>query len=84
MKALNKFIVSAKVKAVAAGKKVEEFLTKDSGDSQVVVALILIAVAVGLCLIFKSTAMSIMKNVADQVNGTVTTLVGNEALTTTP
>jgi hypothetical protein len=78
MNKLDKMILSAKTKAVVAGEKAVKALTKESGDSQVVVALILIAVAVGLCLIFKSTAKSIMTNVASQVNTAVTTLVKNE------
>jgi hypothetical protein len=80
MNKLDKFIVSAKVKAMQAEKKVTDFLTKESGDSQVVVALILIAVAVGLCLIFKKTAMDIMSNVKGQVTNAVTNLVSNETL----
>lgn len=36
--------------------------SKMSGDSQLVVALVLIAVAIGLCIIFRNTIGDVMNN----------------------
>jgi hypothetical protein len=80
MNALDRFVVSAKIKTIKAKENIKEFLTKEPGDSQVVVALLLIAVAIGLCLIFKNAAKTIMANVAGQVNTAVSNLVQNQVL----
>ena len=67
---------------VVMNQKVEKknFIEKVKGDSQLVVALVLIAVAVGLCIIFRNTLYNIMTNLFTTIgtqinalsNGTVT------------
>lgn len=62
------------------GVEKKNFIEKVKGDSQLVVALVLIAVAVGLCIIFRNTLYNIMTNLFTTIgtqinalsNGTVT------------
>lgn len=57
------------------GAKVKSAVTsKQRGDSQLVVALILIVVAVGLCFVFKDKVTGIIGNVATQVSTALDTL----------
>jgi hypothetical protein len=49
--------------------------TKEFGDSQLVVALVLIAVALGLCLMFRTEIKAIMSNLF----GTISTQINNLA-----
>ena len=59
---------------VVMNQKVEKknFIEKVKGDSQLVVALVLIAVAVGLCIIFRNTLYNIMTSlfgtIGNQIN----------------
>lgn len=57
MKKIDELFITAKVKAIKAKEK---FLSKENGDSQLVVALVLIAVAVGLCIIFRNKISEVM------------------------
>ena len=58
------------------GKKVQRILSKREGDSQIVVALVLIAVAVGLCIIFRKQINNIMIHlfeiIGNQINALTT------------
>lgn len=55
--------------------KMDSFLNKKrEGDSQLVVALVLIAVAVGLCIIFRNTIRNIMNDLLVKVTGTINNL----------
>lgn len=75
MNRLDKLAINAKVRAAAFKENIKENLTsKKMGDSQIVVALILIVVAVGLAIIFRSQVDHIIKNVADNVQKAVNTL----------
>ena len=51
-------------------------LTKKlAGDSQIVVALVLIAVAVFLCILFKNQIVLIMNNLFNQISGKIESLM---------
>ncbi len=54
---LDNLFINAKCKAAQAKAAMTE---KMSGDSQLVVALILVAVAVGLCIIFRQNIYKVM------------------------
>ena len=69
---LDRAVVGMKVRAFQAGNVLK---AKLQGDQTVVVAMILIAVAVGLCIIFRNYVNVIMENVANQVSNTVNCLV---------
>lgn len=68
---MNKVMASMMCKAGAVKQKITE---KMSGDSQVVVALILIVVALGLCIIFRNQVNTILQNIATRVSDTVNSL----------
>lgn len=73
MKRLDTLVIGAQVKA---GKAVEKLLTKkENGDSQVVVALVLVAVAVGLCVVFQDAIRGLLNNLINSVQGKVNNLV---------
>lgn len=75
MNRLDKLVINAKVRATAFKENIKENLTsKKMGDSQIVVALILIVVAVGLAIIFRTQVNHIIKNVADNVQNAINTL----------
>jgi hypothetical protein len=53
-------------------------LTKKlAGDSQIVVALVLIAVAVFLCILFKNQIVDIMNNLFNQISGKIESLMNS-------
>lgn len=58
----------------AIGGKSQKILSKHAGDSQIVVALVLIAVAVGLCIIFKAQIYNIMSNLFNIIGSTIDNL----------
>lgn len=68
MNRLDKLAINAKVRATAFK---ERLASKKMGDSQIVVALILIVVAVGLAIIFRNQINEIIKNVANYVQNAV-------------
>ena len=55
-------------------KKVEALTTKRPGDSQIVVALVLIAVAIGLCIIFRNSISNVMTNLFNQISSSIDNL----------
>ena len=71
MNRLDKLAINAKIKAAAFK---ESLTSKKMGDSQIVVALILIVVAVGLAIIFRNQINSIIQNVATYVQNSVNQL----------
>ena len=71
MNRLDKLAINAKIKAAAF---MESLKTKKMGDSQIVVALILIVVAVGLAIIFRNQINEIITSVAKYVQETVNNL----------
>jgi len=48
---------------------------KLAGDSQIVVALVLIAVAVFLCILFKNQIVMIMNNLFNQISSKIESLM---------
>lgn len=64
---MSKFMTNAKA-------KFNTVVSKLPGDSQVVVALILIVVAIGLCIIFRNEVNTIIQNVAGKVTDAVNNL----------
>lgn len=88
MDKMNRLAIMARTKAFMAKEAVKEALTeKKFGDSQVVVALVLIVVAVGLAIIFRNQINIIIANVSTRVNDAVNDLasgvVANSAGTVT-
>ena len=63
---LDKMLISLKTKRLTR---------KSHGDSQLVVALVLIAVAVGLCVIFQDQLKGILNDLLTTVNAKINTLV---------
>lgn len=57
---------------VTVTKEGRSFMEKVKGDSQLVVALVLIAVAIGLCIIFRNKILNIMQTlfgtIGNQIN----------------
>lgn len=71
MNKLDRLAITAKTKATM----LKNYLTsKKPGDSQVVVALVLIVVAVGLAIIFRNQVNIIIANVASRVQEAVNDL----------
>ena len=65
-------LISVQNRAIMAGSRMKDRLTnKKDGDSNLVVVLLLIAVAVGLCIIFRDK----MKTMLDTIFNSVTTEV---------
>lgn len=71
MNKLDRLAISAKIKAAMLK---ERLTNKEFGDSQVVVALVLIVVAVGLAIIFRNEVNTIISNVATRVSVVVNQL----------
>lgn len=75
MSKLDTLVIKGQIKAMQAKDKLEETLTnklsKLSGDSQLVVALVLIAVAVGLCILFRQKLQDIMKNLFTTITAAI-------------
>lgn len=77
MNKLDRLAIAAKTRATMLK---DPLTSKKLGDSQVVVALVLIVVAVGLAIIFRNQVNIIIQNVATRVqkavndlaNGTIT------------
>lgn len=57
-------------------RKATDVRNKLRGDSQIVVALVLIAVAVGLCIIFRDSINNIMNGLFTTINTSITKLAG--------
>lgn len=78
MNKLDTLVIKGQIKAMQAKSKLEEALTnklsKLSGDSQLVVALVLIAVAVGLCILFRETLKDIMTNLFNTIKTAIENL----------
>lgn len=75
MNKLDRLAIAAKTRATMLKDSFKESLTsKKLGDSQVVVALILIVVAIGLCYIFRKQVNDIIELVATNVKTAVNNL----------
>lgn len=71
MNRLDRLVISAKNRATVIKNSLME---KEFGDSQVVVALILIVVAIGLCFVFRNQVNNIIQGVANKVNTAINAL----------
>lgn len=84
MNKLDRLAIAAKTRATMLK---DSLTSKKLGDSQVVVALVLIVVAVGLAIIFRNQVNIIIANVASRVqeavNDLATGVVDNTAGTVT-
>lgn len=84
MNKLDRLAIAAKTRATMLK---DSLTSKKLGDSQVVVALVLILVALGLAIIFRNQVNIIIANVASRVQEAVNSLasgvVGNTAGTVT-
>lgn len=81
MSKVNSAVVGLQVKAFQAKNWLK---SKMAGDQTIVVALILIAIAVGLCILFRENVMTIMDTVSARVLNVVNTLVQGNITNTTP
>lgn len=85
MNKLDRLAIAAKTRATMLKDSFKESLTsKKFGDSQVVVALILIVVAIGLCYIFRKQVNDIIDLVATNVKTAVNNLSSGVSGTYTP
>lgn len=90
MNMINRLAVKAEVKAFGMRAKAADVKTKISekvhnkkfGAQEVVVALVLVVVAVGLCFIFKEQASGIIKTVGKTVTDKTTDLASSTTTTT--
>ena len=62
----------------------ETVAKKLAGDSQIVVALVLIAVAIGLCIIFRNQIFLIMNNLFIVIGNAITSLTAGNLTSPTP
>jgi uncharacterized alkaline shock family protein YloU len=72
MDRINSLVISAKIKMA---KAFEKMTSKENGDSQLVVALVLIAVAVGLCIIFRNQISNIMRNALNSISNSINNML---------
>lgn len=72
MNRLDRLAISAKTKMTVAKDNFKtKMANKEFGDSQIVVALILIVVALGLAIIFRNEVNKIITNIAKRVSEAV-------------
>lgn len=75
MSKLDSLVISAKSKALSTVDSfVDTLKEKKHGDSQLVVALVLIAVALGLCLLFRTQIKTIMTSLFTSIGTAITNL----------
>lgn len=77
MRSIDNLVIGAVIKKnQIKDSLVKKMTSKEHGDSQLVVALVLIVVAVGLCLLFRTQIKNIMNNIftstGEQVNNLLT------------
>lgn len=73
-------LISVQNRAIMAGSRMKDRLTnKEDGDSNLVVVLLLIAVAVGLCITFRTKISDMLTNIFTNVNKQVDTFSGGAA-----
>lgn len=73
-------LISVQNRAIMAGSRMKDRLTnKEDGDSNLVVVLLLIAVAVGLCITFRTKISDMLTNIFTNVNKQVGTFSGGAA-----
>lgn len=71
---LELVLISVQNRAIMAGSRMKDRLTnKEDGDSNLVVVLLLIAVAVGLCITFRAQISDMLTKIFKNVNTQVDT-----------
>lgn len=67
-------LISVQNRAIMAGSRMKDRLTnKEEGDSNLVVVLLLIAVAVGLCITFRTKISGMLTKIFNNVDKQVDT-----------
>lgn len=67
-------LISVQNRAIMAGSRMKDRLTnKENGDSNLVVVLLLIAIAVGLCITFRSKISKMLTDIFTTVETQVNT-----------
>lgn len=67
-------LISVQNRAIMAGSRMKDRLTnKEDGDSNLVVVLLLIAIAVGLCITFRSKISKMLNDIFTTVETQVNT-----------
>lgn len=80
MSRVDSLVIAANTKVQFGIRRAKEAVTsKLCGDSQIVVALVLIAVAVGLCFLFKGEISNIVKSLANTVSTSIQNLAKSGA-----
>lgn len=64
--------------------KIKAFFGKMKGDDKLVVSLVLIAIAIGLCIIFRNEINTIMTDVFKDLGSTIKELYAGSVGTPTP
>lgn len=65
-------LISVQNRAIMAGSRMKDRLTnKEDGDSNLVVVLLLIAVAVGICITYRSKISTMLNDIFKNVEGKV-------------
>ena len=73
-------LISVQNRAIMAGSRMKDRLTnKEDGDSNLVVVLLLIAVAVGLCILFRTKITKMLNYIFTQVETQVKTFTSGAA-----
>lgn len=85
MSRVDSLVITAKTKAQFGFRRAKEAVTcKLRGDSQIVVALVLIAVAAGLCVIFSDQVKGIMSALLTTISQSIEKLASGGDLPSTP
>lgn len=73
-------LISVQNRAIMAGSRMKDRLTnKENGDSNLVVVLLLIAIAVGLCITFRSKISDMLDTIFNTTQGKITEFTGGAA-----
>lgn len=73
-------LISVQNRAIMAGSRMKDRLTnKEDGDSNLVVVLLLIAIAVGLCITFRKQIDGMLTNIFTAVDNQVKDFTGGAA-----
>ena len=79
MSRVDSLVITAKTKAQFGFRRAKEAVTcKLNGDSQIVIALVLISVAVGLCVIFRDKVNTIMIELINTITTHINKLANPE------
>lgn len=75
MNKLDEVVIRGQIKAQAVKDDiVEKWNSKEHGDSQLVVALVLIAVAIGLCIIFRKQISDLITTLFEKITKQIGTM----------